>query len=527
MDHERFSATCGRGLKVQVVSSKPKTTTTQTKKSSRVAIVILGLGLFIMCLVFFWQVHPLIIFDTDDWCHLSLCRKAVPLFGVWNPTRVLPQELMPLCNSIAAWVLRPITNDYLDAITLMNALIAAIFITIYMLLFANMLLKRLHTCTAQAVMLTVLFFILHFLVFRVSDSGNSHMFYSFNVTSFYYYTLSNIWCASVVLYLMVDDILDGFFSKDRVVAKSIFLLFLYLALCSNLYASIMVASYVGMDLLFRVIEGIRKRMRIRDVIKNSLPKIFVLAFWGIVQVLEATGGRASSLGGAQTGLGASLADTVQNLASLQVNMIFIVVCLLCVLAFALTLFRSGRGGLKALRLPAIFIAAGALTVVYLVLVCAKAGTNYILRADVLFAAFFFVMVAVLICLTTTLREIPQITVFLPIFLLVVASFVNTGGTTFKNVWDIGVAENISQATKTAITRDIIEQIETAECSGESSLELHVPKFDSSDNWPFSLYAADYFSRAALEHGLVPSPVDVTLVVDEEMNAKYGIDVAGN
>lgn len=55
-------------------------------------------AIFAFLFVFFARVHPLMLFDTDDWQYISYSRHAVPIWGDWNPTRVFPETVMPLAG---------------------------------------------------------------------------------------------------------------------------------------------------------------------------------------------------------------------------------------------------------------------------------------------------------------------------------------------------------------------------------------------------------------------------------------------
>ena len=57
------------------------------------------LAVFGILYLWFARVKPLVPYDGDDWLYLSYARKAVPLWGDWNPARVLPEVLMPQSTS--------------------------------------------------------------------------------------------------------------------------------------------------------------------------------------------------------------------------------------------------------------------------------------------------------------------------------------------------------------------------------------------------------------------------------------------
>ena len=69
------------------------------KKGKWVAPV-LCVAVFAAMLVFFTVLHPIPIMDEDDVIYTVLVRKAIPLPGSWNPSRMMPEVLMSLCGNL-------------------------------------------------------------------------------------------------------------------------------------------------------------------------------------------------------------------------------------------------------------------------------------------------------------------------------------------------------------------------------------------------------------------------------------------
>ena len=72
---------------------------------------------FIFFFVWYTQIHPISLFDGDDWRYVSDSRSAVPIWGAWNPSRIFPEIFMPLCSGAAAYVVYPLLGNYLQAMT--------------------------------------------------------------------------------------------------------------------------------------------------------------------------------------------------------------------------------------------------------------------------------------------------------------------------------------------------------------------------------------------------------------------------
>lgn len=72
---------------------------------------------------------PIVPFDTDDWCYMGYYRLPIPIWGDWNPSRVLPEVMMPYVSIFAARVIYPLTGDYIGSITWMYAFVVTAFIS--------------------------------------------------------------------------------------------------------------------------------------------------------------------------------------------------------------------------------------------------------------------------------------------------------------------------------------------------------------------------------------------------------------
>ena len=84
------------------------------RRRDRLIAALLALGVFGFMLLFFACVHPLVLHDGDDWGYSSYSRGALPIWGYWNPSRVLPEILSPACASAAAYAVMKEDGRYTD-----------------------------------------------------------------------------------------------------------------------------------------------------------------------------------------------------------------------------------------------------------------------------------------------------------------------------------------------------------------------------------------------------------------------------
>lgn len=189
---------------------------------------LFALAVFAFAFVFFAKVHPLVLYDGDDWATASYQRGALPKWHGWNPGRVFPEIFMPLCTSIGAHVLYPLTGDYVGAMSLVFAFTAAAFITAYVGLLRRFAGRRFALDAPASVLLAALFLALHFLCFRAQEYGNEHLFYAGNVCTFFYYTLPALLNADIVLLWEAGGCFERFADPRHPARDGLLLLAVYL-----------------------------------------------------------------------------------------------------------------------------------------------------------------------------------------------------------------------------------------------------------------------------------------------------------
>lgn len=480
------------------------------------------LPITILTFIFFFEVHPLVPFDTDDWTYLGYYREAFPLWGNWNPTRVFPEVLIPNMAYLASFVFQPILNNWLKAIILSNALVATGAIVLYIAAFYK-LIKEKTTCSSfSAGCLTILFWVTHFILLYVDTSNNYYFFYTGNMTCFYYYVVSNLLCATLVMYA----ILCGSFTQalcnptKSMLSKAILLLAIYLALFSNLFASVILGAFVGLKILFAAIQAIKKGGNsVCQLFKAQGFEIVILALWLIANLFEINGGRADSLN--NDSFLVSFRSTLEILFSIGFSKK--ILALLVFPVFALIVYcviehQKSRPTQKNISLPIVstlFLLAlcGLLTTAYLLIVCAKAGPSYIGRPDVIFGSFFYLFLICFIAAALLLSKLSRVNLLLPIMILILANYMFSIGPFLKN----SNAIDVPAKTAENVTQDIINQLVLADRSGLEAAEIHVPKFDSSDNWPIANYAAPRINITATKSGLISKPLELYMVIDEQKN----------
>ena len=122
------------------------------------------------------------------------------------------------------------------------------------------------------------------------------MLASINLTSFYFYTLSAILNAILVMHFMSYGGVKEWFKNSNLFHKLIVFIGFYFAINSNLFSSVILATYIGANLLLTLINKIKNKTfnLISYCGENWLELILIICWFG-VNVIETTGGRACSI----------------------------------------------------------------------------------------------------------------------------------------------------------------------------------------------------------------------------------------
>ena len=264
---------------------------TLNRQTKVISIVFIGI-LFIFSFVFFTRIHPIVIFDTDDWMYTSYTRLAVPLWGNWNPARILPETLMSLSANIGVYVLNPIINDYVGTITISYVFVLSMCICFYMYRFMRLIQNKFNMSLYIALSLSVLFFLFHFWAFKHAGSNNDYFFRSHDAACYFYYVIPNILNASLVFYFLEK----GHYSFENYKTKAsagLMLVCIYFLIFSNLYPSIILASFFSFIVIKYIIENVKTKTVFSNLKQIQIPLLGLL-LWIISLVFEWKGARATS-----------------------------------------------------------------------------------------------------------------------------------------------------------------------------------------------------------------------------------------
>lgn len=490
-----------------------------------ISAVLIG-ACFAFFFLFFSTIHPVYLLHVDDWTYISYWRECLPLWGNWNPTRVFPEILMPICGGFAAFVINPLVEDYFYALMLTFAGAITVFVTGYVLCFYVYLTNRCKATRPVAMMLCVLFVALHFLVFRCSSHENVHLFWSSSITNYSYYAIPNLLCCSLVLLHSAGLIQDGSPLCKSPLHIGVLLVLVYMALLSNLFSSIILAAYCMGALSYELIRAVHTRIAVSVVLKKNYPLVGVICAWAAVQVCEANGGRSSVAGVVNDSpFTERLVQVLRSAWSVRGSINKVVLAIMLLLftcGIILFLIRKSQASADWLKACLTHLVGSFVTLGYECLLCAASMPEYIVRPDVLFGTFFFLFMTSMTILARLLDGNRLAEVSLPLLVLILASFANTSGKTFADPNELGV----SSAVVRAIDDDILAQVEAACADGSSSVTVLIPVFHVADNAPITEYGGDRASTTLFAHGITDRPIEITFLPSETKNMEFAVGGAG-
>ncbi len=475
------------------------------------AEVVMSTLIFLAMFVFFSQVHPIVLFDGDDWNVISDARVGLPKWHGWNPIKILPETFFPICGYFAAYVVRPIIGDYLTAFTLTAALIVSIFITAYVCLFVKFIKAIFNFDKFTASIFGMMFLLLHFAIFlKHNTQDNLYLFHTTDADCYFNYVLPNLLNATLVLFVARVDLTRKFFDRMTPFAITLFFV-LYLAIFSNVLSSCVLAMYVFVELMSHVKP---KEFNLRKFFAANRTLCIFLIFWLISLLFEANGGRAQSMAHDE-----SYIVLVLYTASTLIQSLLLDNRGLALIIFAIvTLPFMWRANKDLWRVTKKFLLCLPLWTVYIILVTARAEATYALRPDVQFGFFFIVFVIFLTALGFWIKKFPRAALVLPILCFALFTWIFSGKRTFCP----STFNHVPESVCVQVSQHIMNQIIAADRAGFKEVTITVPKGDDVDNYPHPLYMGNNISRTLHAHGMISRRLEVKVQPDATLNERFNL-----
>lgn len=495
------------------------------KVKEKLPIILFSIIAFVCLYVFYTVSHPLYIYDIDDWTYISFSRRALPQTSQWNPTKVLPETLMPLVAELGVRFVMPLTGSYIDAMAGSFAVVVSACIIAYLLLYGKVIKDKFLLNNMQVALFLVMLTLLHFLPFRVSDTNNYHLFYGGNVNCYFNYLIPALVNASVVMYLMVQEKMD-WKNPDQRLRGGILILLLYLCINSNLLHSGILMAYIGMRLIGGFAEEVKKGNVTKQgfisvfgkFIKHNLFEILIAVCWLAAAMMEMQGGRAHMGDKTEFLLKDSVRCFVQSISNM--NRLFLISTVAVILLAFMILFVSIRER-EALdktyidMMKKLTLCIG-LEVIYLIVLCARVSPAYITKPNVMISWMFYLLLMEIISCAYILKKCPVVAFGVPLLVYVLIFETVIDGKTYVENW----VPDYSAETVKALDENIIRQVKEAEAAGAVSVDVLIPKTESEE-WPMAVSYGGYrISTTLYLHGFTHRRMDIRLVPDESVNEEF-------
>ena len=475
-------------------------------KRDRYLNIIIHIAIIVFFLFFFIHQCPLVIFDTDDWIGLGNFRAPIPIWGGWNPSRVLPETLMPAAGWIAAHIVYPLCGDYVYSVTIISAVIITLLIAGMSICLQRLLVVRCRLAETSALACEIFFIILFFLIFR-NRGTSACMFTAADLCCIYNYTIPGILNAIVVLILLRNEDITETFLSWNLIQKILFLLMIYFALFSHLFHSAITAIYAGIYLLLSI--WFCKR-NIKQILRKNSIMFLILAMWGTALVFEASGGRAGSLEG-ELDFVKALRQLAAMIRALSKPFILISVALFIVIVVHMWKKRF----FNQTEFVSIFvniICNEMFLVIFLLLLNTK--TAYMSRIDASWGMWFYLITMMVVALAYVIREASAISQILPIMIpiLVFAAVYPDGK------FLMSTRENTDYQTCLQLDYYVINSIVEASEKEMAEIEIRIP--DHSEDLRSLTYNENLGKVVAdclYTQGIIQNKPDVQTIVDKNMN----------
>lgn len=482
-------------------------------------------SLFLFILFYLTQLNPLLPYDGDDWRYVGGVRLPFPIWGAWNPTRVLPEVLMPLGGTIAAFVIYPISKDYVASLAFTEALIETVFIFTVLYLFYRLLVKRELLSKWSAVACEIGFFFSFFLLFKKFDRPSYTGFWAGDLSCVFYYIIPGLINLALVLYMLQTHDFNETFNEFTNLRKGLFLLVLYFAIFSNTQLNIIIATFSFVKIIEVYFLKIKKGKKI--ILKSIWLYCLIMILWLLTVIFDLRGERAKDVATANQGtflqnLGLTLNKFIELFRN-QNKYIFILFVLLIIIAVILSAVRGKNSNYQFLLIILNVLFCCVLSFIYLVLAYTKAGSLYASRPDSMWAVISLFIFAANLSFAYFVKEYSNLKVIMPFLLVIIGIISFNMNERPVYAWNT----NHDPLTIKNVDNYIINQIVSADRKGESEVVVTVP-LDSKDaspkettsNWPHSYDMAVWMQNTLYSHRITRTRMHIIFKPDSKVNTKF-------
>jgi hypothetical protein len=506
---------------------------TRQSKSTALFKVCVFSVIFLGLFLFFCKVHPIYIYDADDWEFVSCARRVIPRMSYWNPSRIFPESMMPLVCETGVRVLRLFKVEYIDSLMYSIGIALCVMIIIYLYFFDQMIDKVLEIRTHGLLM--VFFLLCHFWPYNVSKVGNYHMFYAGTAACTFFYTIPSLMSAAVVFRIITNRFPTSFTKlKNDGAGAWIWTLVLYWTIFSNMYVNIICIAFIGIMCLWNWCEsGMYKKLNLRNwncwkqYLQDNSIYYAVIVVWLLSLLFEAHGGRARNI--SDNVAPVSIVSSVQVLfrALISLNKFFILGYILMIGMAVITMaIRIGRKSWNAMDKKFLLLmiklySAMFVVMLYLVLLATKTGAGYLANNKALYGVMLYIVLQMTVSFGYVVKQWDIYKMVIPVAIYILLFETVFHSMSFQE--NYRSASDQSTEVVKALDRNIVNQMIQADQAGLSETTVYLP-YHGSQGWPMPAvpYLEERIARTMYSHGITTRRIEVHLEVDEAIDEQFGM-----
>lgn len=476
-------------------------------KKEKQNIIIVNIVIGLILLWFFTKSCPIVPYDADDWIYLGKIRIPLPIWKGWNPSKVLPEVMMPLCGYVGAYIIYPLIGDYILSITITAAIVLTSFILGLCICFMWFMHRRFKFSINLSLVFEIFFLISNYVIFR--NRGTSiYMFFAENMNCIFNYTVPGIVNGITVLYMMSYENFSEAYHEFSALKKTLFVVLIYMAVFSNIFHSETTAIYCGVILLNGLLKEIKeKRWKFKGYINKYKIYLSILSVWLCALLFEMSGGRAEVISsGEKLDIILSLKQLLAMIQALAVP--FKVVFGLAICGVLFCVVYKNKVSQNVQNLCILLLVNASLVTIYVIILGAAA--HYVSRVEASWNIWFYVILITMIGVASFVSYVPKTKVFMiPALLVWLALAIYPDGK-----YKISTLGNTDYATCVNTGKYVMEQIVEADQNGEKAVEVHAPIYtDAKLEWAFKGNFAYVVMETLYNHGMIKNKLDVTTISD--------------
>lgn len=476
---------------------------------NKLIVIFINLALFIFLSIFFIRLTPLIVYNCDDWIHLGDIRIPIPIWGSWNPTKVFPETMMPLCGKIAGYIVYPITGDFVQAVTIVSAILLSSLIILMCICFYKLMRERFGKTQKKALFLELFFILMFFLIFR-TRSESSYMFCAEDLCCVFNYIMPGVLNAIVVLVMARYQNFSEGFKNFSIIRKCFFLLLLYFALLSNIFHSVITIAYCVSVLLYKLIEnGLEKEKSLVKTMYGAGIELAIVISWMIILLFEKSGGRAGDF---EAGLDLVRAFWQFKAILFALSIPFVIIIVESIVHYVIAILDK-----KPIR-PLLLVLLGAMSITFVFLFLLNSKIGYMSRVDATWGIWFYL---IFLCSVVTSEMFdrfnlgPCVTIVLLVVIILLCYYPDG-----KYMISSSRNRNYNLCYKTSTY--YVDTIVNANSEGKEVVEIAIPEVEVNNGTNLTFYPGfgEAVSKTLFLNGVIDKYVEVIEVVDPSLNEEF-------